>query len=131
MDEKLKEKQDELHVLLNYKVSKLVGFLIRVVLCFFCVRLCLFCMVIHFIHPSHNAKWPLTLKDFHPTFYPILHLNYWERASIFIVMLSEGTAGIIFVMSLVWHVPWLGIEHGASCTRSQHSTTRLSRRRFK
>jgi len=56
VDEKLKEKQDELHVLLNYKVSKLVGFLIRVVLCFFCVRLCLFCMVINFIHPSHNAK---------------------------------------------------------------------------
>ena len=25
--------------------------------------------------------------------------------------------------------PWLGIEPGTSCTRSQHSTTRLSRRR--
>ena len=32
--------------------------------------------------------------------------------------------------TLVWRGPWLGIEPGTSCTRSQHSTTRLSRRRF-
>ena len=32
--------------------------------------------------------------------------------------------------SLVWRGPWLGIEPGTSRTRSQHYTTRLSRRRY-
>ena len=32
--------------------------------------------------------------------------------------------------TLVWRGPWLGIEPGTSRTRSQHYTTRLSRRRF-
>ena len=36
-------------------------------------------------------------------------------------MTSEG--------SLVWRGPWLGVEPWTSRTRSQHSTTRLSRRR--
>ena len=31
---------------------------------------------------------------------------------------------------MVWRGPWLGIEPGTSRTRSQHSTTRLSRRRL-
>ena len=35
-----------------------------------------------------------------------------------------------FITSLVWRGPWLGIEPGTSRTRSQHYTTRLSRRRW-
>ena len=46
-------------------------------------------------------------------------------------MLNKRTTGTIsFITSLVWRGPWLGIEPGTSRTRSQHSTTRLSRRRF-
>ena len=41
-----------------------------------------------------------------------------------------GTTGTIFITSLVWRGPWLGIEPGTSRPRSQHSTTRLSRRRW-
>ena len=37
---------------------------------------------------------------------------------------------ILFITSLVWRGPWLGIEPGTSRTRCQHSTTRLSRRRY-
>ena len=41
-------------------------------------------------------------------------------------VLNKGTTGTIFITSLVW----LGIEPWTSRTRSQHNTTRLSRRRF-
>ena len=44
-------------------------------------------------------------------------------------MLNKGTTGTIFITSLVWRGPWLGIEPGTSRTRSQHYITRLSRRR--
>ena len=60
------------------------------------------------------------------------YLNSWERASIFPFqwwVLNKGTSGTIFITSLVWRGPWLGIKPGTSRTRSQHSTTRLSRRR--
>ena len=59
------------------------------------------------------------------------YLNSWERASIFpfdCSVLNKGTTGTIFITSFVWRGPWLGIEPGSSRTRSQHSTTRLSRR---
>ena len=36
----------------------------------------------------------------------------------------------IFITDLVWRGPWLGIEHGTARTQCQHSTTRLSRRRY-
>ena len=60
------------------------------------------------------------------------YLNSWERASIFpfeCSVLNKDTTGTIFITSLVWRGPWRGIKPGTSCTRSQHSTTRLSRRR--
>ena len=46
------------------------------------------------------------------------------------LVLNKGTTGTIFITSLVWCGPWLGIEPETSRTRSQHSTTRLSRRRL-
>ena len=72
---------------------------------------------------------------FYPRFYPLhlfSYLNSWERAIISpfeCSVLNKGTTGTIFITSLVWRGPWLGIEPGTSRTRSQHSTTRLSRRR--
>jgi len=41
-------------------------------------------------------------------------------------VLNKGTTGTIFITSLVWRSPWLGIEPGTTRTRS--SPTRLSRR---
>ena len=75
-------------------------------------------------------------RIFYPRFYPLhlfSYLNSWERASIFpfeCSVLNKGTTGTIFITTLVWPSPWLRIELGTSCTRSQHYTTRLSRRRF-
>ena len=45
-------------------------------------------------------------------------------------VLNKGTTGTLFITSLVWRGPWLWIEPGTSRTRSQHYTTRLSRRRY-
>ena len=95
---------------------------------------CRFCVVIRFVHPRHNGQWPPTAKDFlsHILSITFIYLNSWERASIFpfeCSVLNKGTTGTIFITSLVWHGSWLGIEPGTSRTRSQHYTTRLSRRR--
>ena len=81
-------------------------------------------------------KLYIVLSVFYPRFYPLhlfSYLNSWERASIFPFecwVLNEGTTGTIFMTSLVWRGPWLWIEPGTSHTRSQHYTTRLSRRRY-
>ena len=62
----------------------------------------------------------------------IIFLSYFLRKSQYFPFQfwvpNKGTTGTIFITSLVWRSPWLGIEHGTSHTRSQHSTTRLSRR---
>ena len=58
---------------------------------------------------------PIT-SDFEGFLYQILlfsYLNSWERASIFPCqswVLNKGTTGTIFLKSLVWRGPWLGIE---------------------
>ena len=101
------------------------------------IDFCRFCMVIRFFHPRHNGQWPLTSKDFLSQILSITlilfsFLNSWERASISpfeCSVLNRGTTGTIFITSLVWCCPWLGSESGTSHTRSQHYTTRLSRRR--
>ena len=73
---------------------------------------------------------------FYHRFYPLQlfsYLNSWERASIFpfeCSVLNKGTNWYHFITSLVWRGPWLEIEPGTSRTQSQHSTTRLSRRRL-
>ena len=61
------------------------------------------------------------------------YLSSWVRASISLLILSAkqgNLTGTIFITSLVWRGPWLGIEPGTSRTPCQHSTTRLSRRRY-
>ena len=86
---------------------------------------------------SSPSQRPMT-SDFEGFLYQILsitlfsYLNSWERVSIFPFqcwMLNKGTTDTICLTSLLSRGPWLGIEHGTSRTRSQHSTTRLSMRR--
>ena len=95
---------------------------------------CRFCVVIRFFHPRHNAQWRPTSKNF-PTQILSMTFIFWSsflRNSQYFPfqcrVLNKGTTGTLFITSLVWRGPWLGIEPGTSRTRSQHSTTRLSRR---
>ena len=84
-------------------------------------------MVLWFFHLS---QWPPTSKDFYTRSYP-LHfcpILILQREPVFLFLMLSFTTGTIFITSLVWHGPWLGIEPGTSRTRRQHSTTRLSRR---
>ena len=102
---------------------------------FLAFNYCRFCVVIWFFHPRHNGQWPPTSKDFLSQilsitfFFPIV---IFEKEPVFPFqcwVLNKGTTGTIFITYLVWRGPWLGIEPWTSRTRSQHSTTRLSRRR--
>ena len=89
-----------------------------------------------FVIPATTANDLRLRRIFYPRLYPLhlfSYLNSWERASIFPFqcwVLNKGTTGTIFITSLVWHGPWMGIEPGTSRTGSQHYTTRLSRRRY-
>ena len=99
---------------------------------FFSVRLW---SIVSFI-PTTTANDHRLWRIFYPRLYPLhlfSYLNSWDRASVFpfeCSVLNKGTTGTIFITSLVWRGPWLGIEPGISRTRSQHYTTRLSRRRW-
>ena len=82
----------------------------------------------------HNGQWPPTSKDFYTRSYPLYYflVLILEKEPVFPFqcwVLNKGTTGTIFIKSLVWRGPWLGIEPGTSRTQSQHSTTWLSRRR--
>ena len=69
------------------------------------------------------------ISDFiHYIYFPILIL---EKEPVFPFLMFSAKQGNYlnhFITSLVWRGPWLGIEPETSRTRSQHSTTRLSRR---
>ena len=102
---------------------------------FFSVRLFMVLRGHSFFHPRHNGQW--TPPDFEGFLYQILSItlfSYFLRKSQYFAfqcwVLNKGTTGTIFITSSVWRSPWLGIEPGTSRTRSQHSTTRLSRRRW-
>ena len=104
--------------------------------CFLAFDLCRFCMIICFFIPTTTANDLRLRRIFYPRFYPLhkfSYLNGWQKSQYFPFewsVLNKGTTGTIFITSLVWCCPWLGIEPGTSCTRCQHSTTRLSRRRL-
>jgi len=60
------------------------------------------------------------------SYYFFNYLHSWERASICRFQCwvpNKGTTGTIFIMSLVWRGPWLGIKPGTSRFRRQHATT--------
>ena len=63
----------------------------------------------------------------HYIYFPILILE-----PVFPFLMFSAKQGnylvLFFITSLVWRGRWLGIEPGTSLTRSQQSTTRLSRR---
>ena len=106
------------------------------ILFFLAFDFCRFCVVIRvFFIPATMTNDLRLRRIFYPRFYPLhlfSYLNSWERVSIFpfdCSVLNKGTTGTIFITSLVWRSPWLGIEPGTSRTRSQHYTTSLSRRR--
>ena len=86
-----------------------------------------------FFNPSHNGLWPPISKVFYPRLYPLhffSYLNSPESISLFNVECQTRKLLVPFITSLVWRGPWLGIEPWISRTRSQHSTTRLSKRRL-
>ena len=94
---------------------------------------CLVCVIIHCFHPRHNGQWPpISIPDFN-NYFVVLSL-FFRKSQYFPFwcwVLNKGTTVTIFITSLVWRGPWLGIEPGTSRTRSQHSTTRLSRRLYR
>ena len=101
---------------------------------FLAFDLCRFCVDIQFFHSRHNGQWPPTSKDFYTRSYPLHYflILILEKESVFpfsMLSANKGTTGTIVIMLLVWRGPWL-IEPVTSNTRSQHSTTRLSRRRL-
>ena len=90
---------------------------------------CRFCVVIQFFHPRHNGQWRPIFVSQILSITLISYLNSWERASSFpfaCSVLNKGTTGIIFynVFGMMRSLT------GTSRTRSQHYTTRLSRRRY-
>ena len=106
---------------------------------FFSVRLLSVERGLSVFSSRHNGQWPPTLKDFYTRSYPLHYflILILEKEPVFpLSMLSakqgnakQGNYWYHFITALVWRGPWLGIEPGTSRTRSQYSTTRLSRRR--
>ena len=110
----------------------------RLLLVVFFVLACDFCRLcgaIRFFHPRHNGQWPPTSKDCYPRFYPLhlfSYLNSWGGASISLLNVECQTRELLVPFLLrLWYdavLDW-GLNPGTSHTRSQHSTTILSRRR--
>ena len=98
----------------------------------FILAFCQLCVVFCFFHPRHNGQGPPTSKDFLSQILSITFIfrSYFLRKSQYFPYVNKGTTGTIFITSLGWRGPWLGIEPGITRTRCQHSTTRLSRRRL-
>ena len=83
----------------------------------FRVRLLSVSVVIWFFNPRHNGQWP--------------EKDLWYDAVLDWGLNPGPPALEASTLPLGYRGggPWLGIEPWTSCTRSQHSTTRLSRRR--
>ena len=102
-----------------------VQLLLKVVILFFFLAFdfCQFCLVFRFYHPNHQIL----------SFILFSYIISWEKPVFPFLMLSalmlSAKQGNYLYHSLEWRGPWLGIEPGISRTRSQHSTTRLLRRR--
>ena len=119
----------------NHHWCKKIDNIENILFIFLAFDFCRFCVVIRFFHPATTAN-DMRLRGFSiPDFIHYIlfsYLNSWERASMFPIecsVLNKGTTGTIFITSLVWRGPWLGIEPGTSHTWYQHYTTRLPRRR--
>ena len=94
---------------------------------------CRFCVVIWFFHPRHNSQWPPTSKDFYTRSYP-LHdflILILEKEPVFPFSMLSAKQGnswyhfyFVFGMTRSLTGDWTRTFR----TRSQQSTTRLSRR---
>ena len=86
---------------------------------FFSVRLLSVLRGHSVFHPRNNGQWPPTSMDFYTRSYPLHYclILILEKEPVFpffqFWVLNKGTAGTIFITSLVWRGPWLGIEPGA------------------
>ena len=105
-----------------------------IVLCiflyFFNVRL--FMVIVFFIPATANdfRLRRISIPDcIHYIFVLSLFLRKCQYFPFQCWVLNKETTGTIFITSLVWRGPWLGIEPWTSRTRSQHYTTRISRKR--
>ena len=87
----------------------------------FCVFVGFFCVWLlvlsghSFLHPHHNSQWPpsmwIPIPDFiHYFFCPILIHGIEPEFPFYCRVPNKGTTGTIFIMSLVWRAPRLGIE---------------------
>ena len=87
---------------------------------------------------SSPPQRPMLTSDFEgfsvPDFIHYIYFPIFILEKVFFPcecsVLNKGTTSTIFITSLVWRGPWLGIEPGTSRTQSQHYTTRLSRRQW-
>ena len=102
---------------------------------FFNIRLLSVLRGYSFFHPRHNDQRPPTSKDFYTRSYPLHYflILILEKEPVFpFSMLSAKQGNYWYHFYNVFGIrgPWLGIEPRTSRTRCQHSTTRLSRRRY-
>ena len=101
----------------------------------FSVRLLSVCVVIPFFHPRQNGQWPPTSKDFYTRSY-LLHfflILILEKESVFpfsILSAKQGHYWYHFYNVFGITRSLTGDWTRTSRTRSQHSTTRLSMRRY-
>ena len=73
----------------------------------------------------------ISIPDFIHYIFLLIFILQKEPVFHFLMLSAkQGNYWYHFYKSLVWRGPWLGIEPGTSRTRSQHYTTRLSRRRY-
>ena len=94
---------------------------------------CRFWVVIRFFQSQPQRPMTSDFEGFLSQIVSITFLSYLnspESISLFNVECQTRKLLVPFITSLVWRGPWLGIEPGISRTRSQHSTTRLSKRRL-
>ena len=114
---------------------------------------CRFCVVIQFFHPRHNGQCRMDFLSqiLSITFHCLSEfLRKSQYFPFWMFSAKQGNYWYHFYNVLDWGLdpgppaleastlplgywgggPWLGIEPGTSRTRSQHYTTRLSRRRF-
>ena len=89
-----------------------------------------FCVIIRLFIPATTANdlrfQRISVPDLiHYIYFLILILEKEPVVPFQCSVLNKSTTGTIFITTLVWRGPWLGIEPGTSRTRSQHSTIRL------
>ena len=100
--------------------------------CFLAFNFCRFCVVILFFHPRHNGQWPPTSKDFYTRCY-LLHyflILILEKEQVFpFSMFSAKQGNYLYHFYNVFGMT-RSLTGDWTRDRSQHSITRLSRRRY-